>query len=56
MADDTSINQSQKETGVREKFECELCLESFNLYDRKPVSLVPCVGADILKFLPDLQK
>jgi hypothetical protein len=25
-----------------QKFECELCIESYNLYDKKPFSLVPC--------------
>jgi hypothetical protein len=29
---------------VKEKYECELCLDGFNLYDRKPVCLVPCVS------------
>jgi hypothetical protein len=27
---------------MNEKFECELCLEVYNQFERKPFSLVPC--------------
>ena len=27
---------------MNEKFECELCLEIYNQFERKPFSLVPC--------------
>ena len=27
---------------LRSSYECELCIESFNQYDRRPFSLVPC--------------
>ena len=27
---------------LKEKFECELCAEGFNQYDKKPCSIVPC--------------
>ncbi len=27
---------------LKEKFECDLCVEPFNQYDKKPYSIVPC--------------
>ncbi len=33
-----------KNVVIKEKYECELCLDTFNLYDKKPVCLVPCVS------------
>jgi hypothetical protein len=38
------------------KYECELCLESFNLYDRKPFSLVPCGHSLCIKCFDSLTK
>lgn len=48
MADDNILdkkdNNISTNNNAKEKYECELCLDSFNLYDRKPVCLVPCVS------------
>lgn len=42
-------------TGVS-KYECELCLDSFNLYDRKPFSLVPCGHSLCIRCFDSLTK
>ena len=46
MADDDIGSRKNKDN--KEKYECELCLDVFNLYDRKPVCLVPCGSCFIL--------
>lgn len=38
------------------KFECELCLENYNSYDKKPHSLVPCGHAICLSCCNNLTK
>ena len=38
------------------KYECELCLDSFNLYDRKPFSLVPCGHSLCIRCFDSLTK
>ncbi|RNA21397.1 hypothetical protein BpHYR1_026871, partial [Brachionus plicatilis] len=38
------------------KFECELCIENYNNFDRKPFSLVPCGHAICLSCFSSLQK
>ncbi len=38
------------------KFECELCLEAYNLYDKKPFSLVPCGHSICIKCFESLAK
>ncbi|CAF0725004.1 unnamed protein product [Brachionus calyciflorus] len=38
------------------KFECELCLENYNLFDKKPHSLVPCGHALCLECFNNLHK
>lgn len=38
------------------KYECELCLESYNVYDRKPYSLVPCGHSLCIKCFESLTK
>jgi hypothetical protein len=49
MADDI-LNKNDSNlfcNNAKEKYECELCLDMFNLYDRKPVCLVPCVSINL---------
>ena len=38
------------------RFECELCLENYNLYDKKPYSLVPCGHSICIKCFESLTK
>lgn len=38
------------------KYECELCFEEYNLYDKKAFSLVPCGHSLCVKCLESLQK
>lgn len=38
------------------KFDCELCIENYNNFDRKPFSLVPCGHAICLSCFNSLQK
>jgi hypothetical protein len=55
----TSMNETSSSAGavgVSVKYECELCLESYNLYDRKPNSLVPCGHSLCIKCFENLNK
>lgn len=54
MADDDIGSRKNKDN--KEKYECELCLDVFNLYDRKPVCLVPCGHSLCMKCFDSLRK
>lgn len=40
---------------VRDTFECELCIDGFNQYDRRPITQVPCGHTICLKCLNKLE-
>lgn len=47
---------SEPSVKLEPNFDCELCIESYNNYDRRPFSLVPCGHALCLSCINNLQK
>jgi hypothetical protein len=58
MSGQAPIQTISAEVALNEstKFECELCLEMYNLYDKKPFSLVPCGHSICIKCFESLNK
>lgn len=47
---------SEPSLKLEPKFDCELCIENYNNYDKRPFSLVPCGHAVCLSCINNLQK
>lgn len=50
------LNMDVPSNKEKEKYDCELCLESYNIYDKKPHSIVPCGHSICIKCLNSLRK
>lgn len=50
------VEITERNASLSTKFECELCLEPYSSYDRKPTSLVPCGHSLCIRCFDNLNK